>query len=156
MNDTDVFSYNAEFRDERRQVHINSIQSKETVRRVNCNVTCSRISSPSLFVRTAGRVESDSEQHRRRQETLHRCCDCTYHEGKKDSDTSTARSGYHRSCQRSLCTRREDNQGEDRTANRTGIHEKRRRSRERVCICSMSICSMEPMELDIALLAFMK
>lgn len=32
VNKTDVFHFNAEFTDERYQVHINSIQAKETVR----------------------------------------------------------------------------------------------------------------------------
>jgi len=101
VNDGDVFKFNADFKDERLRVHINSIQAKVTVRLVSpipfIALPCFYLPSnpPLLLFSPAGRIKTNQRKYRGGQETLPRRSHRADHESQEGDDARAAYDRYH-------------------------------------------------------------
>lgn len=103
VGDDDIFYFNADFTDPRKRVHINSIQSKETVRSFSFSTphtpsrllflpyACPLSSSPSS---PAGRIEEGARDHRGGPQALPRRRHRADHEGAEGDGVRAAQGGH--------------------------------------------------------------
>lgn len=75
VNNGDTFQFNADFADSRYQVHINSIQAKETVRSIPS--VCVEV----LNLTAGGGVQADADDYRRGPKACAGCGNCSRDEG---------------------------------------------------------------------------
>lgn len=101
VQDTDSFSFNADFWEDAYSIHINSIQVKETVRLDFHSFTY------KLFTRgtpTARGIEKDSIIYRDRPQARFGRSTCSHYEGKEGVAYGTSENCHHRGCEGTLCS----------------------------------------------------